>query len=117
MGNRSPEGVWLGAALGCVAAVTVTTMVSFIPEPSLAVAVMAAVPALTPVTTPFSTVATAASPVDQVTVLSAALSGVTAAVRVMVLPASTVVPPDRVTLVTSTGAGVGVGSVAPPSGS
>ena len=51
--------------------------------PFVAVAVMAAVPALTGVTLPLaSTVATSVLLLDQVTVLSVAPSGVTVAVRV-----------------------------------
>ena len=62
---------------------TVTTQVALF---SPALAVMVAVPAATAVTTPFSTVATVASEVVQVTVLSVASAGVTVAVRVTVSP-------------------------------
>ena len=53
---------------------------------SPALAVMVAVPIILAVTTPFSTVATLASLVLQVTVLSVASSGFTVAVRVTVSP-------------------------------
>ena len=53
-----------------------------------ALAVIVAVPTLIALTTPFSTVATEASEVVQVTVLSVALLGLTVAVRVSLLPFS-----------------------------
>ena len=66
---------------------TVTVQVAVTPLPSWAVAVIVAVPALTPVTTPLElTVATDVLELDQVTALSAALLGVTVAVKVVVAP-------------------------------
>ena len=71
-----------------VAGATVTAQVAVTPLPSLAVAVMLAVPAATAVTSPVkaSTDATAALSLLQVTVWSVASSGVTVAVSVSVEP-------------------------------
>ena len=83
---------------------TVTAHVAFFP-PSFVVTVMVAVPSISAVTTPeLDTVATAVLLDDQVTDLSAALEGVTVAVRVCVSP--TVIDKDvlsRLTPVTATG--------------
>ena len=77
--------VYVGEGL---ATVTVTVQVA-VKVPfvlSFAAAVMVVVPALTAVTTPFVTVATAVFLLLQVTVLFAALAGVTVAVRVSLPP-------------------------------
>ena len=71
--------------------VTVTVQVAYLPESSTAVAVIAVVPAASAFTVPLaSTVATFSLEDVQVTLLSVALSGVTVAVKVVVLPTSSV---------------------------
>ena len=83
-----------------VAALTVTEQVADFPP---AAAVMVAEPAATAVTFPSLTVATFASEVDQVTVLSVASEGATVAVNVTVPPISSVTELWlRVTPVTAT---------------
>ena len=69
--------------------VTVTLQVADLPEPSVAVAVIVAAPALTAVTVPSgATVATEVSEDAQFKALLAAFPGVTVAVKVVVLPTS-----------------------------
>lgn len=64
---------------------TVTTQVAVLP-PSVVVTVMFAVPAATAVIMPSATVAMFSSSLDQVTLLSVAVSGLTVAVSVAVSP-------------------------------
>ena len=64
---------------------TVTAQVAVLP-PSVVVTVMVAEPAFTPVTTPSATDATASSELLQLTLLSAASSGLTVAVSVTLSP-------------------------------
>lgn len=69
--------------------VTVTTLVSFL-LPSFVVTVIVASPAATPVTTPLASTVAVASALDSYdTVLSVALEGATVAVKLTVLPTST----------------------------
>ena len=77
----SEAEVWLKVTEVTGVAVTVIAQVALL---SPALAVIVAVPIFFAVTTPLLTVATEPSDVDQVTVLSAALSGETVAVRVTV---------------------------------
>ena len=70
-----------------VSPVTVTLQTADLPEPSAAVAVIVAAPALTAVTVPSgATVATASSEDAQVKALLAAFSGATVAVSVSLFP-------------------------------
>ena len=70
-----------------VSPVTVTLQVADLPEPSIAVAVIVAVPTLTAVTVPSgATVATSSSEDAQVKALLAAFSGATVAVSVWLFP-------------------------------
>ena len=70
-----------------VSPVTVTVQVADLPEPSAAVAVIVAAPALTAVTVPSAaTVATEASEDAHFKALLAAFSGVTVAVSVSLFP-------------------------------
>ena len=85
---------------GCV---TVISLLPTISLPSVAVALIVAVPAATPVTTPLVlTVATAVFSLDQVTVFVVAPVGVIVAVSVTVLPFTTVEAPFIVIDVTFT---------------
>ena len=70
---------------------TVTSQVAVTSLPSLAVTVMVAVPGATAVTVPLATVTTLALLVVHVTLLSVALSGMTVAVSVSLLPTVSVV--------------------------
>ena len=79
----------ISIAVGAIS-VTVTLQAALTPDPSFAVAVMVAVPALTAVIVPLLTAATLSSSDVQLRVLSVAFSGVTSAVSLYILPASSV---------------------------
>ena len=103
LAREDPAGLVLCAAAD-TPDITVTAQVPVTPLPSLAVAVMVAVPAATAVTTPSATVATLASLVVHVTVLSVALAGRTVGVSVSVSPPTVMsaVAGSRVMPVTAT---------------